>query len=95
MEKLLYSTGKSAWCSVMTKKGGMEWVGGRENCVHIAVSLCCTAGTNTTLQNNYTPIKKLWASLVAQTVKNLPAMRRPRFDPKVRKIPWYTSGLPS
>ena len=28
------------------------------------------------------------ASLVAQTVKNLPAMREPRFDPGVGKIPW-------
>ena len=28
-----------------------------------------------------------WASLVAQMVKNLPAMRRPGFDPLVEKIP--------
>ena len=28
------------------------------------------------------------ASLVAQTVKRLPTMRRPGFDPWVRKIPW-------
>ena len=28
-EKLLYSTGSSAQCSVITKKGGMIW-GGRE-----------------------------------------------------------------
>ena len=27
-------------------------------------------------------------SVVAQTVKTLPAMRRPRFSPWVRKIPW-------
>ena len=39
--------------------------------------------------------KTLWrivylfmASLVAQMVKNLPAVRRYRFDPWVRKIPW-------
>ena len=25
---------------------------------------------------------------MAQTIKNLPAMRRPGFDPWVRKIPW-------
>ena len=31
---------------------------------------------------------KEWAFPVAQTVKNLPAMRRPRFSPWVRKIPW-------
>ena len=29
-----------------------------------------------------------WASLVTQMVKNLPAVRRPGFDPRVRKIPW-------
>ena len=28
-----------------------------------------------------------WASLVAQTVKNLPEMRGPRFNPWVEKIP--------
>ena len=27
--------------------------------IHIADSLCCTAETNTTLQSNYTPIKKM------------------------------------
>jgi len=29
-----------------------------------------------------------WASLVAQTVKKLPAMWETGFDPWVRKIPW-------
>ena len=29
-----------------------------------------------------------WVSLVAETVKNLPAMQETRFDPWVRKIPW-------
>ena len=35
------------------------------------------------------------ASLVAQTVKNLPAMQRPRFDPWVWKIPWRREWLPT
>ena len=35
-----------------------------------------------------------WASLVAQLVKNLPAMRRPGFDPWVGKIPWRRKGNP-
>ena len=30
----------------------------------------------------------LWASLVAQAEKNLPAMWRPGLDPWVGKIPW-------
>ena len=30
----------------------------------------------------------LWASLVAQTLKNLPAIWKTRVDPWVRKIPW-------
>ena len=29
-----------------------------------------------------------WVSLVAQLVKNPPAMQRPEFDPWIRKIPW-------
>ena len=32
-------------------------------------------------------------SLVAQTVKNLPAMQRPKFDPWVGKIPWRKAWL--
>ena len=31
---------------------------------------------------------ELWASVVAQMVKNLPAMQRWKFDPWVRKTPW-------
>ena len=37
----------------------------------------------------------LGASLVAQMVKNLPAMRGPRFDPWVRKIPWRRAWQPT
>ena len=35
------------------------------------------------------------ASLVAQMVKNLPAMRRPRFNPWVGKIPWRREWQPT
>ena len=35
----------------------------------------------------------LWASLMAQMEKNLPAMRRPGFDPWVGKIPWRREWL--
>ena len=35
------------------------------------------------------------ASLVAQTVKNLPAMQRPGFDPWVEKIPWRREWQPT
>ena len=38
---------------------------------------------------------RLWASLEAQTVNNLPAMQRPVFHPWVRKIPWKREGLPT
>ena len=34
------------------------------------------------------PLQCCWASLVAQLVKNLPAMRETGFDPCVGKIPW-------
>ena len=33
--------------------------------------------------------------MVAQRIKNLPAMRRPRFDPWVGKIPWRREWLPA
>ena len=57
----LYSTGSSAWCSVLTWRGevgqvGREVQGGGDICIHKADSLCCTAETNTTLSSNYTPI---------------------------------------
>jgi len=34
------------------------------------------------------------ASLVAQNVKNSPAMQRPGFNPWVRKIPWRRAWQP-
>ena len=37
----------------------------------------------------------LGASLVAQMVKNLPAMRETGFDPWVGKIPWRRDRLPT
>ena len=36
----------------------------------------------------------LRASLIAQLVKNPPAMRRPQLDSWVRKIPWRRDRLP-
>ena len=36
-----------------------------------------------------------WASLVAQTVKNLPAMQETWFDLWVGKIPWRMEWLPT
>ena len=38
------------------------------------------------------PLQYSWASLVAQRVKNMPAMWRPGFDPWVGKIPWKRTG---
>ena len=35
-----------------------------------------------------------YLSLMAQTVKNLPAMRRPGFSPSVRNIPWRGEDYP-
>ena len=37
----------------------------------------------------------IWASLVAQTVRNLPVSRRPGFDSWVGKIPWRREWLPA
>ena len=36
----------------------------------------------------------MWASLVAQLVKNLPAMQETQFDSWVGKIPWRRDRLP-
>ena len=36
-----------------------------------------------------------WASLIAQLVKNLPAMQRPQFDSRVKKISWRRDRLPN
>ena len=38
---------------------------------------------------------KIWASLVIQLVKNLPAMQETRVDPWVRKIPSRREQLPT
>ena len=38
---------------------------------------------------------KTGASLVAYTVKNLPAMQETQFDPWVEKIPWRREWLPT
>ena len=40
-------------------------------------------------------IKRFWGFLVAQLVKNPPAMWGPEFDPWVGKIPWRREGLPT
>jgi len=37
----------------------------------------------------------IWASLVAQMVKNLPAVQETGFDPWVGRIPWRRERLPT
>ena len=41
------------------------------------------------------PIQYSWASIVAQLVKNLPAMQETRFDSWVGKIHWRRNRLPN
>ena len=41
------------------------------------------------------PLQYSWASLVAQLVKNLPAVWKTWFDPWVGKIPWRRKRLPT
>ena len=41
------------------------------------------------------PLQYSWASLLAHMVKNLPAMRRPGFDPWAGKIPWRRAWQPT
>ena len=40
-------------------------------------------------------LQRLWASLIAQLVKNSPACMRPWFDSWVGKIPWRRVKLPT
>ena len=42
-----------------------------------------------------TCIIHIWTSLVAQLVKNLPAIQETPFDPRVGKIPWRRDRLPT
>ena len=42
-----------------------------------------------------TCIIHIWTSLVAQLVKNLPAIQETPFDPLVGKIPWRRDRLPT
>ena len=51
-------------------------------CLHMSVSDCGH------------PLS-LWGFLVAQMVKNMPAMQQTQFNPWVRKIPWRTKGQPT
>ena len=41
------------------------------------------------------PLQCSWASLVTQTVKNLPAVQRPGYNPWVGKIPWRRPWQPT
>ena len=41
------------------------------------------------------PLQYSWASLVAQLVKNPPAMQETWFDPWVGKVPWRRERLPT
>ena len=41
------------------------------------------------------PLQYSWASLVAQLVKNLPALWRPGFDSWIGKITWKGGRLPT
>ena len=41
------------------------------------------------------PLQYSWASLVAQLVKNLPAVWETWFDPWIEKIPWRRERLPT
>ena len=52
--------------------------------------------TSKATANMYMVLSSRWrASLVAQTVKDLPAMLETRFDPWVGKIPWRREWQPT
>ena len=52
------------------REGGREAQEGGDICICIADSLCYTAETNTTMENNYTPIKMLKKTSKRKKFKN-------------------------
>ena len=66
--------------------------------VHLAIikhSLISVTRCNSLFFFLHQSIWKMRASLVARTVKNLPAMQIPGFDPWVGKIPWRREWQPT
>ena len=63
-------------------------------CVCVCVCACVRACVRACIVGVWS-WSYLWASLVAQAIKNLPAMQGPRFDPWIRKIPWGREWQPS
>ena len=65
-------------------------------CIHIADSLGCILETQHCKATvSQFKIYIYMTSLVAQLVKNPPAMQGPQFNFWVRKIPWKRDGLPT
>ena len=61
-------------------------------CTHTHKQFGLAADSNPRIGTTYISLR---ASLVAQTVENLPTMRRPGFDPWVGKIPWRRAWPPT
>ena len=57
-------------------------------CNHMCVYKVINDTTMYTYVYTYTTLRYVWSFLVAQIVKNLPAMQETRVDPLVGKIPW-------
>ena len=57
--------------------------------------LLTTCSLDLPVKEYFIPVLLFWASLVAQLVKNPPAMGRPGFDPWAGKIPWRRERLPT
>ena len=55
----------------------------------------CTESDTTEVTQQQQQQCVIWASLVGQMVKNLPAMHKTWFDPWVRKIPWRREWQPT
>ena len=83
----------SSWCclicfSVCTKKGFPESSVGKESACNAGDPDSIPGSGRSPWERIGYPLQYSWASLVAQLVKNLPAMWRPGFDPWVGNIPW-------
>ena len=73
--------------------GAFSW----QNSVSLCPALFCTLGPNLPVTPGISlfPTFAFRASLVAQLVKNPPAIWRPAFAPWVGKIPWRRAWQPT
>ena len=75
------------WTWVWANSGNWWWTG-KPGVVH-------SMGSQSRNTNWATELSDIWASLVAQLVKNLPAVQETWFNPWLGKMPWRRAWQPT